>query len=253
MLDVFLTVPKLKGEWRRERLIRQYVQRLANITWRSRIATVYYPSTPKINYGYCISLAWTWFVFWFQVSSIFPLNSKDATRSTWPKKRSWTAWVTLWFSIRPVLLMVMVSTCWPVRPETQRGKGWIRQRLLRDMSSCVPQFWAIPCGNSFCLGVGRTSWNGQDVAGCWSNIHCSCSSCSLNILEDAESLLNNVERFLYRWFKVFKLTQIHPPSFETVVPQIAVAIGFLLPSWAVCSLFSLETIYAIRDLCRHNK
>ena len=104
--------------------------------------------------------------------------------------KSWTAWATLSFSVRPVLMMVMVSTCWPVRPETQRGKRWVRQRLLRDMSSCVPQFWEIPCGNSFCRpGVGRTSWNGQDVAGCWSNIHRSCSSCRLNILEGVGSLV----------------------------------------------------------------
>ena len=130
-----------------------------------------HPSTPKISYGYCISIAWK-----------MPQGQLD------PK--SWTAWATLWFSVRPVLMMVMVSTCWPVPRETQRGKRWIRQRLLRDMSSCVPQFWEIPCGNSFCRpGVGRTSWNGQDVAGCWSNIHRSCSSCRLNILEDVGSLV----------------------------------------------------------------
>ena len=52
-----------------------------------------HPSTPKMNYGYCISLAWTWFVCWFQVSSLYLISSLVFRNGVSLQLRGWGEWV----------------------------------------------------------------------------------------------------------------------------------------------------------------
>ena len=113
---------------------------LANIAWRSRIDT----RQPRklsmsTSSGYCISLAWTWFVCWFQVSSFkyFSTEFERCHEVNLTRNLELHEWLcnlvfgqSLWWW--------WVSTCWPVPPETQRGKGWIRQRLL-SLFRCVEE------------------------------------------------------------------------------------------------------------------